>query len=574
MRPRSTDTRISIGTLRLDVWYGLILVIFALFIVRLFYIQVISHDKYKNAALVAQQKAYEIPAERGIIEAHDGGKVIPIVLNEEVYTLFADPKFIADPKAAALAVSAIGGGKSDEYESKMRSDTRYAVLAKRLNAEQKQKIEKLEIKGVGLRTESVRTYPQGSLAAQTLGFVNDEAKGTYGLEQYLNDRLSGKPGELKAITDARGVPLVGNGDNVLREPVSGERVLLTLDIGMQHKAEELLKSHLESVKSTSGSVIIMDPNSGAVKAIANYPSYNPAEFSKVTDASLFTNPAVSAPFEVGSIMKTLTVGAGLNEGVITPETTYFDPGYFKIDDATVKNVEEIAGSGTRSVADILRLSLNTGATYVFRQLGGGEFNEEGRIKWHDYMVNHYRFGKQTGIEQGYEAEGSVPSPTEGFGLNIQYANTAFGQGITITPLQLAAAFSASINGGTYYKPHLVEGEPVAVDKSVVKPEVSDALRALHENTIEKAYSTTAREGYKIGGKTGTAEIPNPQGGYYTDRYNGTFVGYVGGDKPDYVVMVRINEPHVAGYAGRTAAAPMFTKIINMLINDFSIRPKS
>ncbi len=208
------------------------------------------------------------------------------------------------------------------------------------------------------------------------------------------------------------------------------------------------------------------------------------------------------------------------------------------------------------------------------QLGGGKINEQGRLKWHDYMVSHYQFGKKTGIEQGYEAEGYVPSPTEGYGLDIQYANTAFGQGMTATPLQMAAAFSSTINGGTYYKPHLVEPnkaeqKPV-VREGVVSTDISSVLRGMHENSVQQNYKFLKRAGYRVGGKTGTAEVAKPNGGYYTDRYNGTFVGYVGGDTPQYVIIARVNEPKVSGYAGTAAAAPLFAKTMDMLIQNYSV----
>lgn len=568
------QARRSFSVIRFNAWYGLLLMIFAVIILRLFYVQIIQHGEYQKAALAGQFKEYEIPAERGIIEAHDGSAVVPIVLNEDTYTLFADPKFIKDAKDVAQKIAPLAGGNSQDYQDKMSQDTRYAILAKKLNKSQKEQIEKLELKGIGLRTESVRTYPQGALAAQLLGFVNDEGKGTYGIEQFLDDQLRGKPGELKAITDVRGVPLVSNQDNVRREPEAGKRTMLTIDIGMQRKVEDLLKDHVPQVKAASGSVIVMDPDSGAIKAMANFPTYNPAEFFKESDANVFNNAAVSSPLEVGSIMKTLTVAAGVNQKVITPSTTFHDVASLKIDGATVRNVEEDGGAQTRTVQDILRYSLNTGATWVLMQLGGGELNEKGRTIWHNYMTDNYRFGEKTGIEQGYEAEGTVPSPTDGFGLNIQYANTTFGQGVLTTPIQMAAALSAVINGGTYYKPHLVEGTPEVLRKEVVTADTSAQMRSMMEYDVNNAYTGLKRAGYKIGGKTGTAQISNPEGGYYTDKVNGTFIGFVGGDHPEYVIMVRIDEPHVGGYAGIASAAPLFNKVSNMLIDNFSISPAS
>lgn len=551
------------------------MLVLAIFIVRLFYIQVIRHDHYKTAALHAQLKEYEIPAERGVIEAYDGDRVVPIVLNETVYTLFADPLFIEDPKGVSEKIASLAGGDAREYESKMRSPTRYAVLAKKLSEDKKNKIEKLGLKGVGLREESIRAYPQGSLAAQVLGFVNDEGHGSYGVEEFLNNQLRGQPGQLKAITDARGVPLVSNSNNVLRDPVPGDRVRLTIDIGMQRKVEDMLREHLPSVNSSSGSVVVMDPDNGAVKAMANWPTYDPAQFFKVSDPAVFNNAAVSEPMEVGSSMKALTVAAALDAGIVSPNTTFYDPAQYRIDGATVRNVEEDGGPATRSISDILQYSLNTGATWLLHQFGGGEINQQARDRWYDYLTNHYRFGQKTGIEQGYEAEGFVPSPTEISGINIQYANTTFGQGINITPLQMTAAFSATINGGKYFRPHLVDtadGKGELLSPNVVRPEVSRQMRSMHENSVNQTYPFVDRAGYRIGGKTGTAEIPLPEGGYRTDVYNGTFVGYVGGDKPEYVVFVRINEPRVAFYAGSAAAAPLFGKVVSMLIDNFSIRP--
>ncbi len=572
--PRNNQAKVSISNLRFDMFYGLLILIFAVFIVRLFYVQVIKHEDYKQAALSGQLKQYSIPAERGIIEAYSGNSVVPIVLNEEVYTLFADPVYVADKKAVAEQLSKITGDKAKDYLAKMSKDTRYAVLAKKLDNKKKTAIEKLKFKGVGLRTESIRAYPQGDLAAQLLGFVNDGGQGTYGIEQFMDSQLAGTPGELKAITDIRGVPLVASKDNVLKDPVNGQKIRLTIEIGMQKKVEELLKEHLPTVNSKSGSAIVLDPNNGAIKAIANYPSYNPSRYFDVKDAALFTNPAVSSPLEVGSIMKTLTVATGLNSGAIKVNQTFYDPAQFTVDGYTIHDVAEDGGAQTRSISDILKFSLNSGATWIMMQLGGGQINEKARKLDYDYLTNHYFFGQKTGVEQGYEAPGVVPDPSEGFGLNIKYANMAFGQGLTVTPLQMAAAFAATINGGTYYQPHLVDDGKGAASKikkqNIISPKISAQLRSLHENSVNTHYTSLIHPGYKIGGKTGTAQIAGSNGKYRTDVFNGTFIGYIGGDKPAYVIMIRINEPHVSYFAGAAAAAPLFKKISDMLIDNFSI----
>ncbi len=587
MRPSSASPD-KASSARIRIWYALLLVAMGLVVIKLFYLQVIKHDYYRRVALQGQLKEYEIPAERGIIAAYNGNDVLPIVLNETKYTLFADPKFIKDPRTAAAQIQHVIGGNGSDYEKAMKKDTRYAILAKKLTKDQKDQVDKLNLKGIGTREAIYRTYPQGDLAAQVLGFVNDDGDGKYGVEQSLDKELKGTPGELKAITDAQGVPLVTNKDNVITQPQSGQRILLTIDISMQKQLQDILKAGLDTAHSGSGSALIMDPYTGAVKAMANYPSYNPAEFYKTEDAAAFNNAAVSSPLEVGSVMKTLTAAAALDQGVVTTNSSYYDPSKFVVDGYTIKNIEEDGGPGTRNLADILQLSLNTGATWLLMQMGGGEINAKARNAWHDYMVNHYQFGKPTGIEQGYEAAGSIPDPNNGYGLNLQYANTAFGQGMSATPIQMGAALSAALNGGTYYKPHVVDTltdskdneakqGPTVVSKNVVKPETSATLQQLMEYVVSKNHALYGMPqlpaGYSIGGKTGTAEITKPGGGYYDDRFNGTFVGFVGGDKPQYVIIVRVNEPHISGYAGAGAAAPIFSHLTQMLINNFDITPK-
>lgn len=566
---------------RIRLWYACLLVICAVFLVRLFYLQIIRHNYYRTAAYSGQYKEYEIPAERGSIDAHDGDRIVPIVLNEKLYTLFADPKYIKDPHSSAVTVQKIIGGTDKEIEDKMRSNGRYAVLAKKLSKDQKQKLDELALKGIGTREESYRTYPQGQLAAHVLGFVNDQGEGKYGIEQALQTDLKGTPGELKAITDAKGVPLVANKENVSTAPKSGKRVVLTIDISMQQQAEELLKKGLERAKSGSGSLIIMDVNTGAIKAMTNYPTYNPAEFSKVENADVFNNAVASAPLEVGSVMKPLTAAAALDTGAVNKNTTYYDPSRFQIGDAVVKNIEEDGGPGTKSISDILQLSLNTGAVYLLMQMGGGDINEKGRKAWYEYMTSHFHFGKSTGVEQGFEAEGYIPDPVKGYGLAIQYANTSFGQGMTATPLQMAGAIAASVNGGTYYRPRLIDKTvddsgaeyakpPEVLKTGIIKPETSQILREMMEYTLTKNKYAPGRAGVKMGGKTGTAQVIKPGGGYYDDRFNGMFVGYIGADTPKYVIVVRVNEPKIAGYAGSKAAAPIFADVTKMIMDNYSL----
>jgi len=576
---------------RIQVWYIVLLAIAVIFIGRLFYLQIVRHEYYHQQALNDQLKEYKIAPQRGTISANEAGRVVPLVLNQQLYTLYADPVFIKDAKNDAAKIAPITAGDAEKYQQQMLTKkTRYVVLAKRLSEDQKKKVEALKLPGIGLQAQDYRTYPQGSLSSQTLGFVDNDGKGQYGIEQYLNKQLSGTPGELKAITDVRGVPLAASKDNIQINPKAGDNLVLTVDLAMQKQLENILKQGLDNVLSTSGSALIMDANTGAVKAMANWPTYDPSQYFNVTDSSVFNNANVSSPLEVGSIMKVLTTSAALDIRVIQPNTVYNDPGSWSLDGHQVTNAE--SHNGPTSIAEVLNLSMNTGATWILMQMGGqtGVITKQARDIWHNYMVNHFEFGKNTGIEQGYEAGGYVPDPDNGYALELTYANTAFGQAMTATPLQMAAALAGAVNGGTYYKPYVIESstssngkkttkQPVIVKQNVVSDTTSQEIRGLMEYMITEH----VKEGFpylvfpsnfSVGGKTGTPEIADPAGGYYTDRFNGTYMGYVGGDKPQYVIFVRVNVPKNVKYGGSGAAQPVFASIAHMLIDNFNVTPKT
>lgn len=576
--------------LRARLWYVIVMVIFGVFFVRLFYLQIIRHDYYKQSATIGHLKEYEITAQRGVIKAHSGSIVVPISLNQTLYTVYADPTIVKEQGKVAETLAAVLKGSAADYEDKLRTkDTRYVILQRKVSQAQKDEILKKKHPGVGAGEQQYRTYPNGSLAAQVLGFVNNESAGVYGVEQALNGTLAGKSGQLKAVTDVHGVPLAANTDNILKQPRPGSDVILTLDVAMQKQLEDILKAGLERAKSDSGSALILDPNTGAVKAMANWPTYDPASYANVDNANLFTNAAVSAPLEIGSTMKPLTVAAALDSGAVPLNYSYHDPSKYLIDEFTVKNIEEDGGPGRKSLSDILNLSLNTGATQMVMRMGGSndKINQKGRETWYNYMTEHYRFGKPTGIEQGYEGDGGiVPKPNDGYARDLTYANTSFGQAMTASPLQLGAAFSAVINGGTYYRPHLVDytidssgkqtdKKPEILKNDVVSPDVSRNLIPILQYVVDKHSFARKfdQKTYSVGGKTGTAQIAKPNGGYFENDYNGTYVGFVGGDTPQYVIVVSVNKPKIKGYAGSQAAQPLFGDLAHMLIDKFNVTPR-
>jgi stage V sporulation protein D (sporulation-specific penicillin-binding protein) len=580
---------IGLTVKRVRIWYGLLVLVLAIFILRLFYLQVIHHAYYRAAALSDQLKQYQIPATRGIIEAYDGKAVLPIVLNQQLYTLYADPANIKHADETAAKVAAVTGGDVTKYAKLMKTkNTRYAILAKKVSGAQQAKITALKLPGVGTQAQDYRTYPQSSLAAQVLGFVDNDGQGKYGIEQALDKQLQGEPGQVKAITDASGVPLAASKDNTLVRPKNGRNVVLTIDLALQQQLENILAQGVKNAKAPAGSALIMDVKTGAIKAMANVPTYDPAKYNEVEDGTVFQNAAVAHPIEVGSSMKVLTTAAALDQGVIKPGTTYYDPASWKVDGFKITNIEEDGGAGTRSINDIVNLSLNTGATWELMQMGGGQINTKARQAWHDYLVNRYMFGKSTGIEQGYEADGLVPDPADnGAGIDLTYANTAFGQAMTATPVQMGAALSAVLNGGTYYQPRLIDQyidgqtggktpvKPKVVKSGIVSPTTGQALIPMMQYTVEHHNFSPGfdQNAYMVGGKTGTAQIAKPGGGYFDNLFNGTYVGFVGGDAPDYVIVVFVQKPTIGGYAGTAAAQPVFGNLAHMLINNSYVMPK-
>lgn len=565
----------------------IVFIAFAVFVVRLFYIQVIQHDYYVAEAQKTQVTKLTIFPERGVIYARDSGTVTPLVLNETVYTVAADPQEVDDANAIKEALTRIAGGELVEgaFNSLSNTTLRYVVLARQVSRTQAELIQKENLAGVYSQKGTRRIYPEKSLAAQLLGYVNADGEGQYGLEGYLNERLAGTNGLLQSVTDVRRIPLTIGNDNIEKPAVDGDDLVLTVDRNIQQQAEQALKSQAKQVKAKNASVVVMNPNNGQILAMANYPTYEPANYSKTTDYSLFQNAVVNSPYEAGSVIKALTVAAGLDTGVITPTSTSPNPnGCTTVEDRTICNVRRDVSSRP-TTQELLTYSLNTGAVNVLRSMGGGTIDYSARKKLYTYLTDHYRFGKMTNVEQANEGVGVLYSPDNQEGNNVRYANMTFGQGMTVTMMQVASAFSATINGGTYYRPTLVYGtreddgtvktvNPTIVQKNVISAEHSAEMRQL----IWKArYNATGQyidpAGYRIGGKTGTSEVIDPKTGSYTsDHTIGSYLGFGGAKTPEYVIMVRMDDAQGGVFAGSIAANAVFTSISKWMLTYQNITP--
>lgn len=565
------------------------MVLAVIFSGRLFYLQIVKGQDFSDLALAEQLKKYEIPAERGRIYLSDSTaerQRVPVVLNENRPTLYADPRYVEDDVTTAQAVASVIGGDVLEYQNLLaQADRYYVVLAKKLTETQAAAVTKLELKGIGLQDSSHRTYPEGKLAAQVLGFVNDAGEGQYGLEEALDQDLNGEAGLLRAVTDIRGIPLTTSEDAVLKDPVDGDDVVLTIDRSIQSFVETALSRGVKNAEAKGGSAVVLDPNTGAVVAMANYPSFDPAKFGNVKDAGVFVNGVVTTPYEVGSVIKPFTMSTGLNENNVQPTDTYEDPGYAVVDGVRIDNAAGVGG-GHRTMTDVIQKSVNSGVVHVLKQLSGGNaVNESGRQKLYNYFTDKWGFGQLTGIEQAAEARGTIFDPQHSEGNNVRYANMTFGQGMSLTMLQVLSAYASVVNGGTYYQPHLIHSrierltgeevvtQPKILRSNVISGQASEQIRIMMEKVVAGGGGIRAyRAGYIVGGKTGTSQKLTSDGTYSDHLETGTFLGFGAGEIPQYVVMIKVDEPGIPGYAGTVAAAPIFADISHFLIDYYRIPP--
>ncbi len=568
---------------------GLVLAIAAIFVFRLFYLQIIQHNHYVALAQEEQVKKDRLPATRGEIYALNGDSPVKVVLNETVYTVFVDPALIIEnddaDKLEKVMKSVAGGNVVTKFEDLIvKEDSRYQIIAKRVTRTQAEKIKEEKISGVGFTAVSQRVYPEGQLAAQVLGFVNADGAGNYGLESYLNEDLSGKDGRLETVKDVSDIPLT-IGDRNIREPAQdGKNVVMTIDRNVQSKVEQALAAGLERSRATDASAVVMDPKTGKVIAMANLPTYDPAQYYNVTDGALFNNAAISVPYEPGSDVKTYTMATAIDKGVAKASDTYNNTDYIKVDDRTISNATK-GRTGIISFQTALTWSLNTGFVTLAQRLGNGnEITKTARDTMYEYFHDRLGLGQLTGIELANEQKGIIFSPDDEQGNAVRYSNMAFGQGLDATLIQVTSGFCSLINGGNLYKPTIIAG--YVDEDGVYKPNATpqpSKLGVIKETTSQQikemtyiarsSFRSIDKPGYYIGGKTGTSQVIK-DGQYANDETIATYLGYGGGDidNPEYVIMVSIHGDHrILG--GSADAMPIFTDISNWMLDYLKIQPK-
>ena len=560
--------------LRVSLLFILIVIAATVIVSRLFFLQFLQHGFYSALARGQQQVFETIPPERGEILLTDkNSETSALAVNREYPYVYAVPKDVEDKeKSAKILAEIIGQDEKAILDKLSKPDDLFEKIGQRLNEEQAQKIMDLKIKGIGIKAEKLRYYPYGSLAAHLSGFLGDSQEGSvgrYGLEGYYEQILHGTPGSLVGEKDARGTILksLGENENAAR---AGDDLILTIDPNVQSIVEEKLKIEIEKWSADAGTVIVMDPITGAVRAMASYPNFNLNNYSEVEDAGVYANPAVSHIFEPGSVFKPITLAAGLDSKAITPSTTFENTGSVKIGNYTISNVVQEA-IGTRTMTETLEESLNTGAIFAEQKTGDETFKK---------YVQDFGFDEKTGIDLFAETQGNIANLSENRPIN--FATASFGQGIAVTPIAMANAISAIANNGQLMRPYVVQvirhanGQeektvPKVIRKILSQRTVTD-LTAMMVSVVRNGTGKRAQiEGYTIAGKTGTAQVPNFDRRGYSDKDIHTFAGFFPAFDPKVLIFIKLDDPKGVRYA-EDSAAPLFKEIAQYIITYYSIPP--
>lgn len=547
-------------------------------IVRLFDLQILNY-KFYSALASGQHEIYkELFPERGKIFIKDNllnpNNLYPVAINQSLFMVYADPRKIKNPDETARKLAEILELEEESLKLKLeKTDDPYEPLKHKVNEETIQKIKDLNLEGINFKTEVFRYYPEKNIGSHVLGFVGfDENKqsGRYGIEGYFDEELAGKAGYLESEKDVAG-RLIPIASRKIKKAENGSDLILTIDRNIQFVACNKLNEAVLKHGADGGSVIVLDPKTGAVLAMCSYPDFDLNDYSKVNDIKVFNNPAIFNQYEPGSIFKVITMAAALDTGKVAPNTTYNDEGSVKIGDFIIKN-SDLKAHGVQTMSQVLDESLNTGAVFAVKQIGNEIFRK---------YVEDFGFGLLTGIELDSEVSGDIRS------LNkkgeIFTATASFGQGISVTPLQIVTAYAAIANGGQIVKPYIVDeiiksnGERIKIQPKVLRQVISSRtatlLGGMLVSVVENGHGKKAAvPGYYVAGKTGTAQVPKKDGvGYETDITIGSFVGFAPVENPKFVMLVKIDHPRTTIWAEATAA-PLFGDIAKFVLNYLKVPP--
>jgi len=513
---------------------------------QLFYLQIIKGDFYKALA----QGLFDIGQERKVKDRGEiffrNGEVLAV--NIDWPLVFVSPNEITDKEKTAEQLATIFSLNKDQILEKLKKDNLYEVIKKRISPEEKEKIQQLNLKGVYIGKEKVRYYPQEDFASQLVGFVDVNGEGQYGLEKFYNEVLWDEKNQ------------------------KSQDIVLTVDYAIQFQAEKLLKKAKEELKIESGEIIVMDPKTGEILALANFPNFNPNNYSTITDFDIFKNSATQKLFEPGSLFKPITMAAAIEEGKVTPQTTYIDNGYVKIGGWTIYNYNKKVW-GERTMTEVLENSINTGAIFAEQRLGNNNF-----LKYFE----KFGFTKPTTIDLP-----EIYSENKEFkkGYDVNFVTASFGQGIEMTPIQLITAYTVFANNGKLVKPLIVkkiisadgvkEIESATDTEAIISPKTASQVTAMLVSVVENGSGKLARlPGYYIAGKTGTAQIPWSSLGIdkkgYSDNSWQSFIGFAPAFSPRFLILVKLTNPQTK--TSEYSAVPIFAELAKYLIDYWQIPP--
>lgn len=578
---------------RVNLIFVLIILFGAAIVSRLIYLQIIQHDLYKALAQ-GQQKIFQpIKGERGEIFFR-GGQILATNVKEK--SVFVSPTEIKEKEETAKTLSQILNLEEELILERLERDSLFEEIKIDLAEEEYDDLRKINLPGVYLSEVASRKYLQKFMASQVIGFLGGEGKGQYGIEGYYDDSLQGKECFQE---DER-----GSGKyfpEIDKESIKGRDIFLTLDYNIQFMAEKLLEGAKENLDIEGGQIIVIEPSSGKILALANFPDFDPNNYSEVDDFQIFQNSAIQKLFEPGSSFKPITMAGALDQGKITPQTTYIDEGVAKIGGWLIYNYGERV-HGEQTMTGVLEKSINTGAVFVEKQLGHNLFL--------DY-INRFGFFEATGID----LQGEEFSENKEFkkGYEINFATASFGQGIEITPIQLVRAFSAIANGGNLVRPYVVEkifenGSPSQIltgktwegrviktpasegrgslneverqpeisQNRIISPKTASQLTAMLVSVIENGPYTKRAQipGYYVAGKTGTAQVSWPALNIdkkgYSDKTWQSFVGFAPAFNAQFLILVKLDNPETK--TAEYSAVPIFRELAKYIIDYLQIPP--
>jgi len=546
---------------RIRLLLVLFLAAFAATLARAVWLQGVQAARLSKLAERQHRETVTIPAGRGTVFDRTG---VQLAIGEQTTTVYADPTQVTQPRAVALAAHAIFGVPATSlYTQLLEKKSHFLYVQRFADPKLASQFVKKGFAGVNAYPEEKRTYPQSSVAAQVIGFAGTDNTGLGGLELEYNTQLAGKSGKQTIVRDPFGRAI----DVLSATPVrEGNDIFTTIDHSIQWNAEQVLRSTVAQWHARSATAVVLDPSTGEVLAMAQAPGYNANNAANVPFA-IQRNRSVTDTYEPGSTFKLVTISAALSLGIVTPETKFVLPGSLRVADRVIHDAEP-RGTETMTVAQILARSSNIGAVTIAEKLGAPTL-----MNW----IGKFGFGKATGLDFPGESPGQVLPLDQWSGSTI--GNVPIGQGIAVTPMQLASAYAAIANGGVWIQPHLVSRVGGRVvrhieRRRVVSPAVDAELKTMLTGVVDEHGATgnaAQIPGYSVAGKTGTGQIPGPHGYSASNGYMASFVGMVPVSHPRLVVLVVVDRPQGAIFGG-VVAAPAFAQIAKFDLQYLQVPP--